>query len=59
MTIHADNFVDVDEFAIPKGGVTDVTGSKFDLRKGQQLTQDFLASVPGRMRNDDFLTEKC
>ncbi|CAG5103028.1 Oidioi.mRNA.OKI2018_I69.chr1.g579.t1.cds [Oikopleura dioica] len=47
MTIHADNFVDVDEFAIPKGGLTDVTGTKFDLRKGQLLTQDFLASVPG------------
>ena len=48
MTINADNFVDVDEFAIPKGGLTDVTGTEFDLRKGHMLTQDFLASVPGQ-----------
>ena len=47
MTVFADNFVDVDEFAIPKGGMTEVSGSKFDLRKGQMLTQEFLASVPG------------
>jgi len=48
MTINADNYIDVDEFAIPKGGLTDVSGTKFDLRKGQMLTKDFLASIPGQ-----------
>ena len=58
MTINADNFVDVDEFAIPKGGLTDVTGTKFDLRKGEMLTQDFLASVPGQFFSKNFNLQK-
>ena len=56
MTINADNYVDVDEFAIPNGGLTDVSGTKFDLRKGEILTQDFLASVPGQNLSS-FLTK--
>ena len=53
ITMKSDRVTDVDEFLVPTGNLTDVTGTRFDLRQGKSFRQIFAETPAGF--DDNFI----